>query len=111
TDSTWASRPKIPMSEATRERLVEIAEAMSTPERRVSPMQIAAQLLEEAVARVPVSAEPASQRNGKNLNHSGVELHSVTELLAPGESALAVFTHGRYLNLNSDGTGSSGNWV
>ncbi len=56
TDSTWATRPKIPMSEATRQRLVEIAEAMSTPERRVSPMQVAAQLLEEAVSRVPSSS-------------------------------------------------------
>src|SRR6516162_8289576 len=54
TDSTWATRPKVPMSETTRRRLVEIAEAMSTPERRVSPMQVAAQLLEEAVERVPV---------------------------------------------------------
>ena len=52
TDSTWASRPKVPMSEATQRRLAEIAEAMSTPERRVSPMQVAAQLLEEAVGRV-----------------------------------------------------------
>ncbi len=40
------------MSEATQRRLAEIAEAMSTPERRVSPMQVAAQLLEEAVGRV-----------------------------------------------------------
>lgn len=112
TDSTWESRPKVPMSEATRQRLVEIAEAMSTPERRVSPMQVAAQLLEEAVARVPVSSMPANQRNGGgNLNHSGSELRSVTDLLVPGESALAVFTHGQYFSLNPDGTGSSGNWV
>jgi hypothetical protein len=112
TDSTWASRPKVPMSEVTRQRLVAIAEAMSTPERQVSPMQVAAQLLEEAVTRVPVTAEPGSQRNGGgNPIHSGTELHSVIDLLAPGESALAVFTHGRHFNLNPDGTGSSGNWV
>src|SRR5437764_13934622 len=54
TDSTWASRPKVPMSEATQGRLAEIAEAMSAPQRRVSPMQVAAQLLEEAVGRVPM---------------------------------------------------------
>jgi hypothetical protein len=112
TDSTWASRPKVPMSEATRQRLEEIAEAMSTPERRVSPMQVAAQLLEEAVARVPTPSEPSGQRNcGGDLNHSGAELRSVTDLLVPGESALAVFTHGQLLSLNPDGTGSSGNWV
>src|SRR2546423_14451404 len=54
TDATWASRPKVPMSDATKQRLAEIAKTMSTPERQVSPMQVAAQLLEEAVGRVQV---------------------------------------------------------
>jgi hypothetical protein len=49
TNPEWTVRPKVPMSEATAQRLAEIAEAMSTPERKVSPMQVAAQLLEEAV--------------------------------------------------------------
>jgi hypothetical protein len=49
TNPDWTVRPKVPMSEATAQRLAEIAEAMSTPERKVSPMQVAAQLLEEAV--------------------------------------------------------------
>jgi hypothetical protein len=44
------------MSKATRRRLAEIAEAMSTTERRVSPMQLAAQLLEEAVEAVELGA-------------------------------------------------------
>lgn len=57
TDSTWDSRPKVPMSDATRRRLVQIAEAMSTPQRQVSPMQVAAQLLEEAVGRVPLGSD------------------------------------------------------
>jgi hypothetical protein len=52
TDATWACRPKVPMSAATRRRLAEIAATMSTPDRRVSPMQVAAQLLEMAVAGV-----------------------------------------------------------
>ncbi len=52
TDATWETRPKVPMSDATQRRLAEIAEAISTPQRRVSPMQVAAHLLEEAVARV-----------------------------------------------------------
>src|SRR5712675_319950 len=51
TDSTWVSRPKVPMSEATQSRLAEMAAALSTPQRQVSPMQVAAQLLEEAVSR------------------------------------------------------------
>ena len=37
------------MSEETLERLEEIAEAVSTNERKVSPMQVAAQLLEDGV--------------------------------------------------------------
>ena len=37
------------MSEQTLRRLEELAEAVSTPERHVSPMQVAAQLLEEVV--------------------------------------------------------------
>jgi hypothetical protein len=61
TDATWSSRPKVPMSAATQRRLAEIAEQMSTPERRVSPMQVAAQLLEEAVSRVPVPDENGSE--------------------------------------------------
>jgi hypothetical protein len=54
TDASWESRPKVPMSEETRVRLAQIAQQMSTPERQVSPMQVAAQLLEEAVSRVPL---------------------------------------------------------
>jgi len=48
----WQSRPKVPMSAATTRKLRALAEALSTPERQVSPMQVAAQLLEEAVRRV-----------------------------------------------------------
>src|SRR4051812_28500607 len=46
-DASWERRPKVPMSEATEEKLRRLAERASTPERKVSPMQIAAQLLEE----------------------------------------------------------------
>ena len=49
TNPDWASRPKVPMSEATSKKLAAIAAAMSTPQRKISPMQVAAQLLEEAV--------------------------------------------------------------
>ena len=57
TDATWENRPKVPMTDATHRRLTQIAEQLSTSERRVSPMQVAAQLLEEAVAHVSVNAE------------------------------------------------------
>lgn len=53
TDSTWVHHPKVPMSEATVRTLARLAELASAPGRRVSPMQVAAQLLEEAVASCP----------------------------------------------------------
>ena len=49
------------MTDATHRRLTQIAEQLSTSERRVSPMQVAAQLLEEAVARVPLTTEVNSK--------------------------------------------------
>jgi hypothetical protein len=53
TDASWTRHPKVPMSEATAQKLARLAEQASTPQRRVSPMQVAAQLLEEAVAQCP----------------------------------------------------------
>ena len=53
TDTNWVHHPKVPMSAETQARLERLAELASTPERKVSPMQVAAQLLEEAVARLP----------------------------------------------------------
>jgi hypothetical protein len=54
TDASWVRHPKVPMSDATRQRLSLLAEQSSTGERKVSPMQIAAQILEDALAGVPV---------------------------------------------------------
>ena len=53
TDASWVRHPKVPMSEATRQRLIRLAEQSSTGGRKVSPMQIAAQILEDALAGVP----------------------------------------------------------
>jgi hypothetical protein len=61
TNPGWVMRPKVPMSEATARKLAEIAETLSTPERKVSPMQVAAQLLEEAVGRVQTKAEAPAE--------------------------------------------------
>jgi hypothetical protein len=63
TNPNWVTRCKVPMSEATLEQLTQMAEAMSSPQRRISPMQVAAQLLEEALGRV--RAQP--QANGPGL--------------------------------------------
>ena len=50
TDGSWVRHPKVPMSEATRQRLSLLAEQASTGGRKVSPMQVAAQILEDALA-------------------------------------------------------------
>jgi hypothetical protein len=50
TDPEWTAHRKVPMSEATLAKLRQMAEEVSTPDRRVSPMQVAAHLLEEALA-------------------------------------------------------------
>jgi len=52
TESNWARRPKVPMSEATEAKLRTLAQRASTPKRKVSPMQMAAHLLEKAVDEV-----------------------------------------------------------
>lgn len=52
TNPKWVRRPKVPMSAATTQKLTKLAEALSTPNRKVSPMQVAAQLLEEALGKV-----------------------------------------------------------
>ena len=49
-DASWVRHPKVPMSEATRQRLSLLAERASAGGRKVSPMQIAAQVLEDALA-------------------------------------------------------------
>jgi hypothetical protein len=53
TDATWVHRAKIPMSEATARKIARLAERASREGRKVSTMQMAAQLLEEAVASIP----------------------------------------------------------
>lgn len=52
-DASWVQHPKIPMSEATKRRLLSLAGRASAGGRKVSPMQIAAQILEDALAGVP----------------------------------------------------------
>jgi hypothetical protein len=53
TDVSWERHPKVPMSQATEQRLVRLAARASDGNRKVSPMQIAAQLLENALAEIP----------------------------------------------------------
>jgi hypothetical protein len=51
-DPLWVLQRKVPMSEETLKRLTQLAESISTEERKVSPMQVAAQLLEDSLDRV-----------------------------------------------------------
>jgi hypothetical protein len=53
TRSDWTRRPKVPMSRNTEQRLIQLARQASSPTRKVSPMQVAAQLLEEALTGLP----------------------------------------------------------
>ncbi len=53
TDASWTRLPKVPMSEATRQRLALLAQQSSTGGRKVSPMQVAAQILEDALSGLP----------------------------------------------------------
>jgi len=46
TDPSWVLHPKVPMSQATMQKLTQLANQASTPDRKVSPMQVAAQLIE-----------------------------------------------------------------
>ena len=52
TDTTWDVRSKVPMTKATQRKLKKLAEQVSRDGRKVSAMQMAAHLLEEALARV-----------------------------------------------------------
>lgn len=50
-DASWTHRSKVPMSDETLERLRRLAARMSDTKRKVSPMQVAAQILEENVEK------------------------------------------------------------
>lgn len=48
----WIRREKVPMRDETVQRLQELAESISKKGRKVSPMQVAAQLLEQSLEQV-----------------------------------------------------------
>ncbi len=52
TDPSWVRSPKVPMSRETETKLAQLATRASKAGRRVSPMQVAAQLLEDALSRL-----------------------------------------------------------
>jgi hypothetical protein len=62
TNDRWTEHPKVPMSSDTLASLREISAQLSSEERKVSPMQLAAQLLEESVVRITGSGRKRSRR-------------------------------------------------
>lgn len=50
TNPEWTRRPKVPMAPQTEARLHELADMLSDERRKVSPMQVAAEILEKATA-------------------------------------------------------------
>ena len=50
TNPKWTRRPKVPMAPQTEDRLRELARLLSDDERKISPMQVAAEILERATA-------------------------------------------------------------
>ena len=62
TNPAWSKRPKVPMAPETEQRLRELAGLLSDGERQVSPMQVAAMILESATASYFQSATPARNK-------------------------------------------------
>ena len=56
TDPNWVHHPKVPMSAETERRLARLAAELSAGSRKVSPMQLAAQILEDAIAQITGAA-------------------------------------------------------
>ena len=52
TSVRWILNSKVPMTPETEKMLIALAEKLTTPEKRIDPMQLAAQLLEESVQRL-----------------------------------------------------------
>src|SRR5215471_11202532 len=50
TVAKWVRHPKVPMSKATERRLIGLARKASSAGRKISPMQLAAQILEDALS-------------------------------------------------------------
>ena len=48
----WVLNPKVPISAETERQLIALAEKLSTPERRVNPLDLAAELLAASVQKM-----------------------------------------------------------
>lgn len=59
TNPSWSKRSKVPLAPETEDRLKKLAVLMSDENRKVSPMQVAAQLLEDAAASFFPPSKPS----------------------------------------------------
>lgn len=70
-DPRWSKRSKVPLAVETEERLEKLARLLSDEHRKVSPMQVAAQLLEDAAASYfphrDSATEPPSRRHTRTV--------------------------------------------
>jgi hypothetical protein len=62
TNGLWTEHRKVPMSAETLESLQELSARLSSERRKVSPMQLAAQLLEECVVQVAGGSVKSQRR-------------------------------------------------
>ena len=90
TDASWVRHPKVPMSDATRHQLDVLAQRFSTNGRKISPMQIAAQIIEDALTGLSerlATEDPAPGADnplnlGKQLT-SGLKSHMILPGMKP----------------------------
>jgi hypothetical protein len=66
TNNEWTEHRKVPMSAATLATLQELSERLSSEKRRVSPMQLAAQLLEERVVQITTVTRKRARRANRH---------------------------------------------
>jgi hypothetical protein len=66
TDDQWTEHRKVPMSRETLASLRELSERLSNEDRKVSPMQLAAQLLEQSVVQVKSATGKASRQQRRD---------------------------------------------
>lgn len=52
TNANWVKRPKVPMSEETLSLLAEYSRELSSEGRKISPMQLAAEIIEAGVHEI-----------------------------------------------------------
>jgi hypothetical protein len=65
TNGQWTEHRKVPMSRETLKSLRELSKYLSSEERKVSPMQLAAQLLEESVVQVKTGGRKRSRHTNR----------------------------------------------